>query len=230
MAQILVRWKDNFHPDPIIDRRGCYKCGYPVVVMPDNHIWGKMECLPDFVVVKVPDVPIEKVQKYIGMHQEPRQQTLKWNKLDWEERQRTRTYDPFLSVPAVLGESSEVQTISINIISWLRQIAEGNYSPFYINYFPLPKTMTTEGENYQIQGTIVNVDLQGDIMTIITRRLWKIRCDDMPLVARNKFRDAGYLTIKATNAYKGVYDFTWTQVKTYFWNLQTELAEIEDLV
>jgi len=65
MAQILVMAIDKNHADPDIDRRGCYKRGYPVVVMPDSHTWGREEGLPSFVVIKIPGVPVEKVRKYI---------------------------------------------------------------------------------------------------------------------------------------------------------------------
>jgi len=65
MAQILVMARDNTHADPDTDRRGCYKRGYPVVVMPDTHTWGREEGLPTFVVIKIPGVPVEKVRKYI---------------------------------------------------------------------------------------------------------------------------------------------------------------------
>jgi len=45
--------------------RARYQKGYPVVVMPDDHIWGRMEGLPDFFVVKMPGVKIEEAKKYI---------------------------------------------------------------------------------------------------------------------------------------------------------------------
>lgn len=65
MAEILIRAKNNTHPDPEVDRRGCYKRGMPVVVMPDGHQWGLAERLPDFVVIKLPLVPVESVLKYL---------------------------------------------------------------------------------------------------------------------------------------------------------------------
>ena len=65
MAQILIKAIDATHPDATKDRRGCYKRGMPVVVMPDTHTWGREEGLPTFVVIKIPGVPVEKVRKYI---------------------------------------------------------------------------------------------------------------------------------------------------------------------
>jgi hypothetical protein len=39
-----------------------YKRGMPVVVMPDGHPWGAKEGLPDFVVIKIPGVPVSTLQ------------------------------------------------------------------------------------------------------------------------------------------------------------------------
>jgi hypothetical protein len=226
MCEIIVKAVDVTHSDPVKDRRGCYKRGYPVAVYPDGTRWGNEERLPKFVIIKIPGVPVDHplVQKYIGQHEEPRQQTLKWNKLEWEKRQGTGEYYPFLSVPTVLGESSEVKTITIRIVNWLKQSAVGDYFPFYTE----PTILSIEGDNYQIQGTVVSVDLQGDVMTVITRRLWKIRFADLPLAARNKLASSGELVIKV-GTYAGTYDYTWTQVKGYFRNLKTGLDETVDL-
>lgn len=60
-------------------------------------------------------------------------------------------------------------------------------------------------------------------------RLWQIRWGDLPLAARNKLRDNGELIIKATDAYTGTYDYTWTQVKEFFRNLETNQDETADL-
>jgi len=65
MAQILVMAIDKTHADPTKDRRGCYKRGMPVVVMPDTHTWGAEERPPKFIVLKIPGVPVETVKKYI---------------------------------------------------------------------------------------------------------------------------------------------------------------------
>jgi len=65
MSEILVKAIDAKHADPDKDARGCYKVGMPVVVMPDGHIWGLAEGPPTFVVIKLPGVSVEAVQKYI---------------------------------------------------------------------------------------------------------------------------------------------------------------------
>lgn len=65
MAELLVRNIDNVNDDPEVDARGSYKRGMVVVAMPDKHEWGAAEGLPNFVVVKIPEIPVEKVQDYL---------------------------------------------------------------------------------------------------------------------------------------------------------------------
>lgn len=66
MAEILIKAVSATHSDPNIDRSGCYKKGFPVVVMPDNHPWGVYEGLPRFVVVKIPGASVETLQAYLS--------------------------------------------------------------------------------------------------------------------------------------------------------------------
>lgn len=35
------------------------------MVMPDGHQWGRLETLPDFAVVRIPNVAVSAVEKYI---------------------------------------------------------------------------------------------------------------------------------------------------------------------
>lgn len=84
MAQILVMAINKTHADPDKDRRGCYKRGYPVVVMSDSHTWGRDECLPLFVVVKLPGVDhlAPQLRRYISTEDEP----------DPDDASKTRLY------------------------------------------------------------------------------------------------------------------------------------------
>jgi len=66
MAEILIKAVDAVHADPEKDQRGCYKRGMPVVVMPDGHQWGASECLPSFVVLRLPGVEVERVQQFLA--------------------------------------------------------------------------------------------------------------------------------------------------------------------
>jgi hypothetical protein len=70
VAEILIKAVDATHADPEKDRRGCYKRGMPVVVMPDGHAWGAEERLPRFVVLKLPGVAVAKVQQFIAQDHE----------------------------------------------------------------------------------------------------------------------------------------------------------------
>lgn len=226
MCEIIVKAIDVTNPDPMKDQRGCYKRGYPVAVYPDGTRWGNEERLPKFVIIKLPGVPVDHpaVQKYVGEHREPRQATRKLNKLEYEERLAAGQYHPFLSAPTVVGETTEVRQVTVPMARWLKQVAAGKYDPFYTQ----PTIIAINGDDYTLEGTIVTVELQGDIITTITRRLWKIRFADLPLAARNKLATQGALTIRV-GAYAGAYDYTWAQVKGYFRNQQTNLDETEDL-
>ena len=65
MAEFLIKAISATHPNPDKDRSGCYKRGDIVVVMPDGHKWGNAECLPTFVIVKIPGLSVETAMKYI---------------------------------------------------------------------------------------------------------------------------------------------------------------------
>ena len=65
MAELLIKAIDAVHSDSTKDRRGCYKRGMPVVIMDDGHKWGKEEGLPNFIILKLPGIPKEKLEKYL---------------------------------------------------------------------------------------------------------------------------------------------------------------------
>ena len=52
MAEMLIKLVDATNPDPVVDQRGCYKMGMPVVVAEDGHQWGGREGPPSFAVLK----------------------------------------------------------------------------------------------------------------------------------------------------------------------------------
>lgn len=138
MAEILVKAVSASHVDSEKDRRGCYKRGMPVVVMPDGHLWGLEERMPKFAVLKFPLISVTRVQKYIA------------------------------------------------------EQLDGLGNPF-------------------------------------RRRLWRVRWDDLPTQDRNKLVSTGQLIVKATDVYTGPFDRTWTQVKGFFLNQETNSNETSDL-
>ena len=91
MAEILVKAIDAVNSNPDKDK-GCYKRGMPAVVMEDGHVWGNGEQPPACVIIKVPLILADKLQKYINMWQDTadpdkpvmikrRLWTIRWNDL-----------------------------------------------------------------------------------------------------------------------------------------------------
>ena len=76
MAEILIRakshWMDDFSQAQIdamsVEERQArdsrIQIGDIVVVRPNGWTWGKEECLPTFIVVKLPDVTVEAVKAW----------------------------------------------------------------------------------------------------------------------------------------------------------------------
>lgn len=65
----LVKYSNVTHPDPIKDARGCYKAGYPVVLMPSSHVWGTEEVKAPalggaFVRLTISDVTQAQVEAF----------------------------------------------------------------------------------------------------------------------------------------------------------------------
>lgn len=63
---LVVKAFSVTHSDPDKDRRGCYKRGMIVAVVPDNYNFGTDEKLPRFVHIKIPGVPVASAEKYIA--------------------------------------------------------------------------------------------------------------------------------------------------------------------
>lgn len=68
-------------------------------------------------------------------------------------------------------------------------------------------------------------DAEGEMAA---RRTWVLRWADLPVAARNKFRDDGEITIKV-GGYAGAYDYTWAQVRGYFRDQVNGTNEATDL-
>jgi hypothetical protein len=76
MAELLIRakkhWMDDLKQEEIDKMTKEQKQSYDarsqigdiIVVRPDGWNWGKEECLPNFVVVKVPQMTDEEAKKY----------------------------------------------------------------------------------------------------------------------------------------------------------------------
>lgn len=78
----------------------------------------------------------------------------------------------------------------------------------------------------QIQQTQTGTDAFGQpIYTTVKRRQCWFQLANIPAGALNLLKTNGSITIKATAAYTGTYDYTWLQVKNYFWNNLTQLND-----
>jgi len=76
VAELLVKaqnhWMDDLKPAEVTALSDKMKEGYEqrsqkgdvIVVKPDGHNWGKCECLPEFIVVKVPGISLKDAVKY----------------------------------------------------------------------------------------------------------------------------------------------------------------------
>ena len=67
VVEILVNAIDRNHSDPVINARGCWKKGYPVVAKEQGWNWGMAEGPPLFKMVTVTDAPsLEAVLAYVS--------------------------------------------------------------------------------------------------------------------------------------------------------------------
>lgn len=209
MAEFLIKAIDATHSDPEKDKRGCYKRGDFVVVMPDGHEWGKEERLPKFVVVKIPGLSVETAKKYILSHDEPRPATRIWSKLDWDEALISGEYQEFLSLPSVVSQSTGQETVRVSAEKWIKMKAINDYDPFSSK----PTVTKTLIGGVEFTGAVELVTLEGVAMTMITRRKWRVLIDDVPNAIKQQLRDTGEVTL------------TIAQIKTYIQNKATGLTE-----
>ena len=61
MCEFLIMAKNSFNVDLQKDKFA-YKIGHIISIQPDGHIWGKLECLPRFWIIKVPGMKVEEAK------------------------------------------------------------------------------------------------------------------------------------------------------------------------
>jgi len=115
MAELLIRLKNNTHVDPVKDRM-CYKRGDIVVVMPNGHVWGKEEGLPDFAVVVV-DRSVKFMKRFISEHKVERMENHKIPRAAWEEDKARGDYGYFTRRP----DEGLIETLDIPLKPLLGQ-------------------------------------------------------------------------------------------------------------
>ena len=64
MAEFAITAMNRSHPDPVKDKRGCYKLYDIVEVKEDGFKWGKKDTLPYFYIVKVPGLEVTECIQY----------------------------------------------------------------------------------------------------------------------------------------------------------------------
>jgi hypothetical protein len=71
--EFLVINFDHINSDPDKDRRGCMKRGMVASYFPDGKTWGSDECLPKFVIIKVPNLTESEINAYEGFRKQWRE-------------------------------------------------------------------------------------------------------------------------------------------------------------
>ena len=146
MCEILIFAKNNTHPDPEKDRRGCYKRGMPVVVFEDGHAWGREESKQvwiaegkpaadwpgqgKFVILKIPGVPAAKAQELISHQVEDDVGTPLINfdgaPIAWRRRRWQLLVDGIpLAVRNILASTGEYTATIAQIRNYLKRIRDG---------------------------------------------------------------------------------------------------------
>jgi len=98
MAELLIRLKNNTHPDPAKDLM-CYKRGDIVVVMENGHHWGQAEGFPDFAVIQT-DRTVGQMEKFLVIHETPRVETRDIDAIEWHERKAKGDHGDFIKLPS----------------------------------------------------------------------------------------------------------------------------------
>lgn len=68
--EALIFLRNNTHPDPVKDRRGCWKRGMVVAIKDDGAEWGARETLPDFCRVRVTGITVAQVLELLAEQRE----------------------------------------------------------------------------------------------------------------------------------------------------------------
>lgn len=92
--------------------------GSPIVAMPDDHTWGSAEGLPDYIIVKLPDLQKSQVIQYV--------QSLQDTVLNRQIKQR-KFRIPEVLVDSVINYYSGVVTMTpAKLISVIKEFRQGS--------------------------------------------------------------------------------------------------------
>jgi len=112
-AEILIRAKAHWMEtadttgwtqEQLDEKHQATTKGSPIVVMPDGWKWGKKECAPDFIILKIPGLSPDKISRYL----EELRDSTDFSKII--KRVRHKLPDGF--VDSIMTKSSGVATIT----------------------------------------------------------------------------------------------------------------------
>lgn len=104
MAEFLIRAQAASNP-------AASGVGDIIIVRPDGHVWGNAECLPEYLVVKVPTVSYKQVVKFEQSLQEQTGTDSEGNPI-YTIRKRRKYRVPLATVQAWVTLGNSVVTIS----------------------------------------------------------------------------------------------------------------------
>jgi hypothetical protein len=104
---------------------------------------------------------------------------------------------------------------------------------FFIVKIPLvpvnhPLLIRLTNHQKQQDGFLPNSATVPNWLILRRRKCW-LQYGNIPVGAQNKLATTGQLIIKASPNYNGPYDYTWTQVKNYFWDDDLQANITDDL-
>jgi len=191
MSEFLIKKVDATHPDSVKDQRGCYKRGDIVQIYNDGECKEPPSPNSKMLLVKVPEMSKEENKRYVEEHIEPRVRTEKWSITDWSEMVKEERYQNFLSKPEVMSEYTEPIKMEVSLLQWMKMQEKNDYAPFEEK--PVNK-YTSDYKHIKLFGDVHFVDLQGNVNTTITRRLYSF---DLSAI---EFGSERQVTITATQA------------------------------
>jgi hypothetical protein len=130
MAELLVRAQSHRLdklPQEEVDKmpvgvRRSYdarsQIGDIIVVRPDGWQWGRCECLPEYVVIKIPSMSVEDAKKYEEQlnQDEVVTKNLKVDKVDFDDEKKKEMFikeNRFTAVPLVIETADMMRIITV---------------------------------------------------------------------------------------------------------------------
>jgi hypothetical protein len=193
MCQVLIKATDQRSIDLDKDAK-LFKRGYPVAVKPDDHVWGKMETLPDFIVLKIPDMTVEEANQYLKSRVEMVLRTGEFFKKYVERKIRIRKWRDVQITEEWFVDHEEERTQR----EWAAMKSTKNWALFESK----PAVELSRNGKFRLRGNAVKVKVFGNIPTITRIRNWKFDIDSLPLKVVNKMEKKGVVEIKKDLAVK----------------------------